>query len=538
MAFDIASAKPISSGSGFDMSSARPADQQYSETGLNLAKEDAAGDTSFIQNLAKDVKGIAKGIVPATGQAAAIAGKAGLDVLTGASVRDLMGHGRQSGPVASLINEPTIRDLVKSTQVQAIAEEPKYSSIGAIRKTMYEHPLTNIPAQAALLAVPAIAGRVTALKAPPEFSVIKSPVRGMKVVEPAPPKPPAQMAPAATDLIDTAEVLPTSLEKTNVQNIATNQYVRDNLKNFAGKQAAEMGYDAAEATKSVKPAIREAQNKFYKNLGIKDTDPIDVNLALAKVQNEVINQTGYLDEAVIKKATAIYDDFAKNTDAKTNTIPFGKLKEITNKIYDLAEDNVNDMGRKTSTGKFFTRIGNALTEAKKSDPRIAKASGQYTDLMDAERLINKTLRLNREMGEMRLESKINSSFRDKGQLTFKENLRQLEEILRKHPETRDLVKYGGFTDKIKMAQIANDIMAKKTVTPVGMGRIPGVKMIGNLLKLGDPGFHAQLLAKGVEKGRINASALAGKSKNYPGLIAGPAKTRAMAMRDILKKGAN
>lgn len=502
------------------------------ETGMPW--EDFKGTTekhpSIIKNAVKDVVDIGKGLPQATGQAMATAGKMGMDVLTGASVRDYLGQGQPKSNVMQAISEPTVRKTIEGTQAAAIEEQPKYmpATIGA---TMKEHPVNNIPVQALMMGIPAVMGKVMPTRMG-RIPATRQPK--LEVIEPsAPPMKPTATPAKAVDMIDTADVLPISLEKTNIQNIATNKYVRDNLKNFLNKQDAELGFEAANEIKKVKPAIRKAQNEFYQKLGIKDSDKVDVNLALAKIQNEIVNKTDYLDDAAINKATKIYDDIAKNTDPKTNTVTFGKLKEITNKIYDLAEDNVSDMGRKTSAGKFFTQIGNALTEAKRTDPRIAKAGGQYSDLMEAEHLINKTFRLNKEISEMRLEGKVNASFRDKNFYEFKKNVDRISEILKKYPETRDLVRHGGFTDKLQLAQLANDITSRRTTTPTGLKRF-GFQAVGNVIRIGDPGFQAQLLSKGIEKGFVNPKALAGVTRNYPGLLSGPIKTRIGALKDILQ----
>ncbi len=341
-----------------------------------------------------------------------------------------------------------------------------------------------------------------------------------------------QELPKIAKMVDTAEILPTSLEKTNIQNVASNKFVRDNTANFLGKQAPEIAKTAADLTKQVKPAIRTAQNEFYSKLGIKDIDPLDISSAKELLKKELNEAPKYLNEADVKKARAIIGDLT----GKQNVAQFGKVKEASRILYDLAEDNVNDMGRKTVTGKFFSKLGGILTDVKHSDPRIKMAGGQYKDLIEAEKLINKTLRLNREMGEMRLEGRIASSFKDKGQMTFKENLSKLDDILRRYPETKHLVDYGGFTDQIKLAQLANDLATKKAVTPQGLGRIPGMKYIANILKVGDPEFQAVILKRGIESGRINPEAVMGKTKLSEGLLGGKTFTRYRALKSILRKG--
>jgi hypothetical protein len=546
--------------------------QKQTETGMPWEDfKTAAVRPSFGENLKNDVIDIGKNIIPSMGQSLSNVGKMGMDILTGASIRDIVNPVKSTNPVASAINEPTIKNIVRGTQEESVKEAPNYSSVGAIKETLYNHPLKNEFVNAAMLAAPMFSKTAGNIEAPKGFDILKNPVRVAKNPKPVAPV----VVPKPVDMIDTAEVLPTTLEKTNIQNIANNRFVRDNTQNFIGKQAPEIAKEAADQAKQIKPAIREAQNQFYKKLGIKDSDPVESNLALAKMKHELGEASKYLDESQIAKARKIYEGLTAQTDtitkkpiiskvaknfnpANEGSIPeyenaitgyeeiknvepltFGKAKEASRILYDLAEDNVTPLGRKTLAGKFYTRMANALTEAKRNDPRIAKAADQYVDLMDAEHLINKTLRLNREMGEMRLESKIASSYKDKGQLTFKENLQKLHDTLAKYPETQKLVSYGGFTDKIKLAQLANDIATKKTVAPIGMGRIPGVKMIGNVVKVGNPEFHAQLLARGIENGWVKPEAVSGKVPNYHGLITGTGKTRYGAIKSILQfpKGA-
>jgi hypothetical protein len=66
-----------------------------------------------------------------------------------------------------------------------------------------------------------------------------------------------------------------------------------------------------------------------------------------------------------------------------------------------------------------------------------------------------------------------------------------------------------------------------------MGRIPGVKMLGNFLKVGDPEFHAQIMARGVTKGYINPKVLAGEVPAYQNIVTGGAQTKANAIKELL-----
>jgi len=547
MAFDISTAKPIEEQvtSGFDISTAKP------------IEEETAQSESLGGNLLKDVIETGKGLVPGMGQAVSNVGKMGMDVMLGSSVRDYLGQGRESNnPVISAINEPAIKNIARETQSQAIAEEPKYNTLEKAKETMYKHPISNIPMQAAMMAAPTLLGK-KAIKPLSQTEFIKAQGKALKKVggtsenvlqmmkenpELSPkvrafaeskgykvtPKQLEKVIRGERESVDTAELLPIKLEKTQIQNLAKNKFLQDKIGNFTGAQAAEYADTAATLTKEVKPGIRKAQNEFYKELGIKDSDLLNATEAQNKILDIITEGAKYVDERAIKNATALFDDISKKPE-----IDFGTVKKNANIAYDLAEANVNNIGRKTPTGKFFTDIGNSLTKLKHTDPRISKASAKFAELLEAEKLINKTLRASSEMGEMSLDKKILASHKDKGFLDTKRNLARINDILSKYPETKQLVKKGGFNDMIQLAQLAQDISLKKTTNPVGFFNRFGLQALGNVLKVGDPAVQAQLLVKGIKSGRINPEAVAGMSKDYPGIMFGGLKTKVGALKDIL-----
>ncbi len=517
---------------------------------------------SFSQNVVSDVISIGKGLPESIGQGMATAGKVGLDILTGSSIRDMLSGIPEKNPISptvkSMLTAPSIRELLATTQQQSIAEQPKYKDIPTALKTMYKNPLTNIPAQAAMIVLPSlIKGGGRPIGAYESADILKTPIRGTGK------RPPTYQEPGKA-YIDTAEVLPTTLEKTNIQNL-TNKYVQDNLRNFAGGEAAEFGKTARDATMEIKDKMKQSFTDFYKNEGIKWDDALPAPETINKLETLLDEASDTMDLSALRKAKNIVNRLKGTTEGivkepviekKTmGNIPegvqdvvvgqketvvkkpltFGNVADASEKLYGLGEDNISVSGKKTSTGRFFTDLGNILTEAKRSDPRIARAGKKFSDLLKAKVLLNKSLRLQSSMGEMRLEGKLNSSFRDKGNLTLKENLNNIDDVLAKYPETKEMVGYGGFTDKIKLAQIANDIAAKKATTPSGLSRF-GLQAVGNFFRVGDPEAHALFIIKGLKEGWIKSEALKeGVTENKPGIVFGRMKTRVGALRDILQK---
>jgi hypothetical protein len=341
-------------------------------------------------------------------------------------------------------------------------------------------------------------------------------------------------AAAAGDMIDTAKILPTKLEHSTIQNITENPYVRENIKPLASANIEDVAADAAKSTLKAKGAIRDIQNQFYKNLGIKDDMPVDVNLAMAKVQHTIDEFSkgaiGSQNKATLKEAQTIYDDLSKET--TNNAMSFGNIKQMTRALHDLSEQNVTDMGRHTEAGKLYSQMGAALGEAKNNIPAIKQAGSQYADLMDAEQKMNKLLRLNTARGEINLERKILATFKDKGNQEFKSQIEELGNIFKKYPESQP---YAGFVDKIKLAQALNDISSKKAVTPQGIGRLPLMQYLSQGFKIADPEFQANLLKRGLNKGIINPAGVMGQTQRSSSLIGGNLSTRTRAVLDILNK---
>lgn len=311
-----------------------------------------------------------------------------------------------------------------------------------------------------------------------------------------------------------SELIGGKLERSTVENTVNNPHVSKNMSLYASEDINEVVNDAAQSTMAAKNKIKTAQNYIFQKAGITD----DMVLPVDKVSEHMQKIGQYVDDfsgsaigenkAAAGKAKGLLDDMVSM--ARQKPLTYGQLKQLTKQVYDLADSNVTDMGRHTQLGSLYARIGKELTETKKSLLPIKEASKKYAELMEAEEILNDTLRLDKVTGELTLPMKIMRRFKDAEHGQFKAELEKVNnifkknaDILKENPETADMInEYGNaaFVDKMKLTQALHDVTSKRAVTPQGIGRIPMLAYATRFTGATDPLKRMSTLAWLAQKG--------------------------------------
>lgn len=321
--------------------------------------------------------------------------------------------------------------------------------------------------------------------------------KAAKTIEKAIPKDPNKIA--------VSKVLAGNLEDRTVAEVASNPYVRKNIRNMMTKEVDVLGKEAADSVQNVLNNIPKIQSDIYKKAGISNDTlvPIDKAVKGIKTQiDEIIPYATKKDQRLIRFAADQIDDLTKS--AKKGKIAFGKLKRITNELYNTADMAANRGDNQAA--KWLGDIRKSLVVARNEIPELKGSSAKYAALADNIEELKEMFRLNTAIGETRLENKILSLYKDKGNQTMIQRLKDIAGNLKDIPEAKHL---SNFYDKIALANVANDISMKKAVTPVGLGRLPILKYLQNIPGLGDPETKMQVLAKMAESGTISPEKMLG-----------------------------
>jgi len=344
-----------------------------------------------------------------------------------------------------------------------------------------------------------------------------------------------------------SELIGGKLERSTVENTATNPFVRKNISMFAKEDINDVVNNAAESTLNARTKIQNAQNYIYTKHGITDDMQVPLGDTLKNISDEV-NKFGKgaigENKKIASQAKRLVVDLKMQ--ASNNVANFGTLKSLTRQIYDLAESNVTESGKYTEAGRLYNKIGAELTKSKKSILPIKEASEQYSALQEVDDILRETLRLDRINGEQTLPMKILRRFKDAEHGQFKKSLNEINDIIKKHsdllkenPQTADLInEYGnaGFVDKIKLTQALHDITTKRAITPTGIGRIPVLAFLIRASKIGDPMAQMTMLRKGIEKGIINPKRVTENIPVSQSIIGGRTISKVKALSHLLKRG--
>ena len=490
--FDITTAKPMES-QGFDIKTAVPLEK--------------ATPTTFMQNLGSDIGSMAKGIVPGFAQAASEAGKAGMDILTGSSLRNLMMPQEESSqnPVVSAMTTPSILNLVKATQTQAAQEAPKYE-LQNIAKTLYEHPLQNEITNLVMLATPSISGAMEGgVKA---FNSPEAILERQAVIP--------EVKPQSATMLDPSEVLAKTygMQKSTVDTLfdpENSKYIAPDMK----FREIPIEKDAAESFASLSKGLNKAENQLYKNAGVTDetstiwNKPILGDLKSDGTRNAPITPIESMRQAIEDyKSTAITSDKPTVTDASeivdniirdskfdengNMNLSYGQAKKYSSKIYGLA-DKAGKVGDNDAQNLYMDMY-NAAKTAKNSVPEIKAVSDKFSAMEDARSILENTFRgFGKEGREFRGEMQLFSKYKDPKNILFKQNIDKVGDILNQFPETKEL---ADFSRKVKVMNAATDL-GKAKIPTNGSFTLAAVRKI-----MPSPATIASLAARGAESGRI------------------------------------
>ena len=492
---------------------------------------------SLIKNAISDVGDIVKGMPESMGQAASNIGKAGLDVMTGSSLSSMLNPERKTNP----ITEPSILNMIKGTSNQAVAEEPKYEPKN-IGKTLYEHPLQNEIVNAAMLAIPAIFGKVGGnYPAPEGFDILKNPI--VKSIGALTPE----------NSLKTSQVLAkmTGVQPSTIEGLADPEIRKYYTPDLALK-TNDLEGDIYNSLKELPKGLSKAENQVYKNAGITDETPTVWNKPiLGKLQsdgtrgepitpiddmrNKIDNfrATATTDELPIaNKADEIVNKIIKDStfdENKNMNLPFGKAKVYSGKLYDLSQDD----GLSNQGQRLFGQMYQSAKAAKNSIPEIQKAGSAFSDIEDARDILKNSFRgFGVEGREFRAEKNIFSKYKEDGNIGFKQNMDKVGEILSQHPESKEL---ADFSKKVKVMNAAVDFSKAKMPSNGFVSRLP---LIGSLLGHIKPSAaNLMSMAKGgVESGRINTEALKGRVLQNTTPFIGSPINKYLAVKSIFSNG--
>lgn len=148
-------------------------------------------------------------------------------------------------------------------------------------------------------------------------------------------------------------------------------------------------------------------------------------------------------------------------------------------------------------------------------PELGQITPKAKELFKTEKTINKLFRLDRPMGEINMERKIMSRYKDLGNEQFKKELADLKTSLSSIPEAK---KYAQLVDRVGLAHAALDIqkagtpkIAKETTNLLGK--------FGKLIPKASPETKMVFLKNLIDTGAIKPEALLGsvQRSNIPGL---------------------
>ena len=490
--FDMSTAKPLEEKVGFDMSTAKPVEPIQPETSIG-------------KNIISDVIDIGKNIEPSVLQGLATAGKMGLDVLTGSSVRDYLYPPKSENPteiirttynnlkergfpaITEAITMPALSNAIKETGEQAQNEAPDYmpSKIG---KTLYEHPLQNQVVNAAMLLAPGFLTKTgkTILKAAEEV------------------KP--------TSTLETSKVLADRLgvQHSSIENLVDPELRKYMTPDLATKTEA-IESEVHKSLQELPKGLSKAENKIYKNAGVDDKINTTWNKPLSseKLTTPIEDMRGIIDKykeqatidemPLASKAEEIIGKIIKdsNFDKQYNmNLEFGKTKVYANKLYELSQDDKLGI----SGQRLFGNMYQIAKSVKNSIPEIKKAGNAFHDIENVRELMRNTFRgFGVEGREFRAEKNIFSKYKEEGNVGYRENLNKVGEILNKYPETREL---ADFSRKVKLMNMAVDFSKAK---------LPATGALGKITRFIKPKPSTILsgAARLVDNGYLNTKALKG-----------------------------
>jgi len=338
--------------------------------------------------------------------------------------------------------------------------------------------------------------------------------------------------------IQVADAIKGNLEEDTLRDINDIPYVAKNIKmGFIPERSEKITTAAAKTIKNINKSFDNIERKIYKSAGVTDNlrVPIHDNLGgmvknIARIATEAISDE---EEIAASKALKIIKKIQKQA-SKDGTISFGQAKTIANQLYDMADSNINPATEKmTRIGKLFEGMGHQVTKAKNSIPEIKGAAEKFGNIQDIKRGMRNMMRLNSAAGELRLESRIQNLHKSIG---LKNEFKKIKDMMLSMPEMR---KYGQILNKVNLAMAVNDIKGARAITPLGLGRLPGIKYLQQFTGVGDPESISQQFAGAAEKGLIRKGALSemvdiSETPLMPGI--GRMMTKAKAYKQIFKEG--
>jgi hypothetical protein len=193
----------------------------------------------------------------------------------------------------------------------------------------------------------------------------------------------------------------------------------------------------------------------------------------------------------------------QNTSGSDMTLPFGKAKAYSQKFFDLAQSNEDNPGAQ----RLFNQMYQVAKGAKNSIPEIANASDSFKDLANAKDLMEANFPMLGTDKDFMVDKKLLRTYKDNGNLAFRQNLDSAADILSKYPESAPL---SDFTNKMQNLRIGLDMEKGKAASPfadqAGVKSVPGVGMIANMLTM-KPSTKLPLVANGVRNGWLSKAGI-------------------------------
>jgi hypothetical protein len=296
------------------------------------------------------------------------------------------------------------------------------------------------------------------------------------------------------------------LDDLTLEHVAQNQHVRKALiekgADTMTKESDQIAQEAANKLQHLNDNIHDIGKKFYQDAGIdfqKTKVPLTQNLD--NMEAQLANKANSIaitpaNKKAIQEA-AEYVQGIKQTLAKKNgQASFEETLSLERELRNEAKKHFNSGDN--SIGSMYSDLAKEVNQAKNAIPEIQGAGGKFKDLRQLEDVLSKATKFDTLRGQMNLKNKLLSK-------TFKDDkgvevLDQVDALIKKHPELKE---YDGLVDKIKEAQVGQDLAKAKEAKPVGMlNRIPALKAISELPIWNDRA-RIQRLAQAMESGKIN-----------------------------------
>ena len=249
--------------------------------------------------------------------------------------------------------------------------------------------------------------------------------------------------------------------------------------------------NAIKSVKDLYGKLDEMEQSGYKAAGLTDDKKIQVLGNIAKGEGEIYpvvnmqNAVVDFDKTAITSAQKAASEEAKKMLANVSekideggNLSFGQTKDMTKSFFEKAQSiRAQNGGVDNKESLLFKDMGQYLNRAKNNLPEIQAAGSKYSDIENVRDLLESSFpKLKGETQEVGIKNMLRMRS-DERNVEFRTKLNNIESILGKYPESKNLPDFRGDFDKFIAAV---DLEKAKSIAlkPPIVGKLP---FIGSML---------------------------------------------------------